>query len=101
MKKKKHLRFVIAIIVASGLAAGVYAFFYQPEDPPTDLRVYGNVDIRQIELAFHATGRIRELNVEEGDSVGDGMLLAEIDSHRYEAAAAKAAADAAESFRAA
>ena len=57
-----------------------------------ELLLYGNVDIRQVQLAFHDTGRIRKIAVTEGDPVSTGQLVAEIDPVRYEAAAARAKA---------
>lgn len=47
------------------------------------LTLYGNVDIRQVDLAFDATGRIVELNVEEGDAVAEGQVLARLDQDLY------------------
>jgi HlyD family secretion protein len=58
-----------------------------------EILLYGNVDIRQIQLAFHSTGRIQKLAVQEGDSTKSGDLVAEIDPVRYEASVARAAAE--------
>ena len=48
--------------------------------------IYGNVDIRQVSLAFQDTGRISRLFADEGDRVKAGQLLAEMDPVRYKAA---------------
>jgi HlyD family secretion protein len=40
----------------------------------------GNVDVRQVNLAFEVPGRIASLEVEEGDSVHGGQILARIDT---------------------
>jgi len=56
------------------------------------LTLYGNVDIRQVELGFRVSGRIKTMHFDEGDSVTAGALLAELDASPYESA--KAANDA-------
>lgn len=50
--------------------------------------IYGNVDIRQVDLAFNAEGRIVELKVEEGDPVTEGQVLAVMDQDVYRQAVA-------------
>ncbi len=47
-----------------------------------ELVLQGNVDIRQVELAFNASGRIERLLVVEGDRVSKGQLLARLDTTR-------------------
>ena len=56
------------------------------------LVLYGNVDIRQVDLGFRVSGRLEKMLFEEGDQVKKGDLLAVLDRGPYEAdlAAAKA-----------
>jgi HlyD family secretion protein len=49
-----------------------------------DITLYGNVDIRQVELAFRVPGRIAEMNLEEGEAVKAGALLARLDARSYQ-----------------
>ncbi|MFM5886007.1 MAG: HlyD family efflux transporter periplasmic adaptor subunit [Novosphingobium sp.] len=69
------------------------------------LRLYGNVEIREVQLGFRVPGRIARLLVDEGDRVTPGQVLAELDTRpfqdrlagadaRVEAASATAARDA-------
>lgn len=44
------------------------------------LTLYGNVDIRQVDLGFRVGGRIAEVLVDEGDEVKAGQPLARLDS---------------------
>lgn len=44
------------------------------------LTLYGNVDIREVDMAFRTGGRINEIPVEEGDDVAEGALLAVLDA---------------------
>lgn len=42
---------------------------------PHELTLYGNVDVRQVDIGFRVAGQVRELMFEEGDSVSKGDLL--------------------------
>ncbi len=92
MKKKRVLAGGVALILFAGLAVGLYLHFRSASGPRASLRLYGNVDIRQVQLAFHDTGRIERILVEEGARVKAGHLLARLDPARFEAAAARARA---------
>ncbi len=79
MKKKLLLIPIIALI-----AFGAYKFYDRREEGPKDkLFLFGNVDIREVQLAFQDTGRVQELRVDEGDAVRKGQLLAILDPVRY------------------
>ncbi|GFM29465.1 HlyD family efflux transporter periplasmic adaptor subunit [Novosphingobium sp. PY1] len=45
-----------------------------------ELVLHGNVDIRQVSLAFEGNGRVEQLNVDEGDAVEAGTVLARLDT---------------------
>lgn len=91
----KLLKVLLVLVLLAGAVAGAYYYFYyEQEHKPSDrLTLYGNVDIRQVHLAFHATGRISRILVEEGDMVKKGQLVAELDPVRYQAGLAKAKAE--------
>ena len=71
-----------AVAVVAVLAAAAVWIWYarQPEADPDRLDLYGNVDIRQVSLAFNATERIAELRVREGDRVRAGDVLGVLDT---------------------
>ena len=46
------------------------------------LTLYGNVDIRQVQLAFNGSERIARMLVKEGEPVKQGQLLATLDTVR-------------------
>jgi len=88
--KKKKIRF-IGIPVAA-VAIGVGFWFWESNrqtDPANVLVLYGNVDIRQVELAFNDSERIADLLVEEGDQIKKGLLLAKLETERFELAVAR------------
>jgi HlyD family secretion protein len=57
------------------------------------LVLYGNVDLRQVDLPFNASERITAVLAQEGDHVKQGQLLAQLDTTRLEPQIAKAEAD--------
>ncbi len=60
---------------------------------PTDtLTLYGNVDIREVDLAFLDSERVATMLVDEGDAVVAGQKLATLDTGRVEPAVAQAQA---------
>jgi HlyD family secretion protein len=57
-------------------------FLEQPRADPNRLLLYGNVDLRQVELAFNNSERIAEVLVQEGDRVTRGQVLARLETSR-------------------
>lgn len=47
------------------------------------LLLYGNVDVRQVDLGFRVTGRIEKMLFEEGNVVEPGTLMAALDKQPY------------------
>lgn len=75
---KRRIVFVVAgavVVVAAVLAA----VFWLGRDGRNGLVLYGNVDIREVDLGFRVGGRIASLEVDEGDRVAAGDLLATLD----------------------
>ncbi|RDD61488.1 efflux RND transporter periplasmic adaptor subunit [Ferruginivarius sediminum] len=90
----KSPRFLIAVLVLAAMGAGGYWAYstYAAQKDDGVLTLYGNVDIRQVDLAFNAEGKITEVLVEEGDDVGSDQLLARLDKELYKHAVAAARA---------
>ena len=88
MKKKP----VILIITLAVLAAGYYFYNSKQEQEGTTLKLFGNVDIREVQLAFNGSEHISQLLVEEGESVKKGQLLAVLHSEILQAQLAEAQA---------
>lgn len=86
----------ILIIAAVVLIVGAvwFGFFRHRDGDMTTL--YGNVDIRQVDLAFAVEGPIKSVAVDEGASVTAGQVLAKLDDESYRHAAAQADAQAAQ-----
>ncbi|MDA8431810.1 MAG: efflux RND transporter periplasmic adaptor subunit [Nitrospiraceae bacterium] len=88
---KKRIR--IAIVIVLALAAVVFFVrrSLREKTPDNVLVLHGNIDIRQVDLAFNANERIDSVRVEEGDRVKAGQLLATLDKERLRHAAEQAA----------
>lgn len=62
----------------------------------SSLTLYGNVDIRELDLAFRQSGRLKVMHFEEGDRVRAGDVVAELDAEPMREAVAVAEAALAE-----
>ena len=62
-------------------------FFYKANKKDTldDLTLFGNIEIRQVDLSFQVSGLVSKLLKEEGDTVKKGELIAVIDESDYDA----------------
>lgn len=82
------------VFIVAGVAAAALAGFYgwreagAPAASP-EIVLYGNVDVRQVSLAFEESGRIAELLVEEGARVKAEEPLARLDTRTLALEAAK------------
>jgi len=70
---------VAAVVVLSACAALAW-YYSRPADDGKDLVLYGNVDLRQVSLAFNGSERIVRLHAEEGQLVRAGEVLGELDT---------------------
>jgi len=83
----------IAIPVVLVLAAiAVTAYYFSSRGEASTLTLYGNVDIREVDLAFRVPGRLAAMAVDEGETITAGQRLATIDPQPYKDALAAAEA---------
>ncbi len=59
-------------------------FIYRKQDNPYELTLYGNVDVRQVDIGFRVAGQVTELMFEEGDRVEQGSLMTTLDKTPYD-----------------
>jgi HlyD family secretion protein len=90
---RKRARILLAVLIMLALGGGGWFYFFGDRPQGTDtLTLYGNVDIREIQLAFKSSGQIATISVQEGAVVKKGELLATLDDTRYADALAQAKA---------
>lgn len=85
MQKKTVFLVVVPLALA---ATAVAVFLSQPQHEQGDdrtLHLYGNVAIREAQLAFNSSEHIAEIHVQEGDRVSKGQLLAHLHTELLEA----------------
>lgn len=85
---------VVALLLAAG-GAGAWWWYRHREGVSKELTLLGNVDLRQVQLAFNNSERIVEVLAQEGDHVRRGQVLARLDRSRLEPQVAQAEAVAA------
>ncbi len=84
---------IAVLIVLAALAGAAAWWFSQREQPATELTLYGNVDLREVDLAFNNNERISEVLAVEGDHVRKGQVLARVETSRLAPQVAEAEAN--------
>ena len=93
MKSKSRIALVATLAVSAG--AALFAWKHSASGSGADaaeLTLYGNVDMREAQLAFNGVGRIEAILIEEGARVAKGQLLAVMDRRHLKAAMDRAVA---------
>ncbi len=89
-KRRVAIVLLLAVVLATGLTYGWHVL----HRPPSGVTVlYGDVDIREIDLAFRQSGRLQSMLVDEGARVKSGELVATLDDVPFREALAAAHAD--------
>jgi HlyD family secretion protein len=84
---------LVVAVIGAAVAVGAAAWWLTHQaKPATELVLYGNVDLRQVELAFNDSERVAAVLASEGDRVSSGQVLARLDTSRLAPEAEEAAA---------
>ena len=77
MTMKKRIIIILLVLAAAG--AAVYAFRGIGAPPNNRIVVSGNIELTEVNIAFKTAGRLIERNVDEGDAVKKGQVIARLD----------------------
>lgn len=86
-------KIILLIILVVAIVIGGFFYVNRPKDDPNILTLFGNIEIRQVDLSFRVEGKIAKMLFEEGDAVKKGQLLANLDNTTYQATYEKNMAD--------
>jgi HlyD family secretion protein len=78
----RRIAIILVLIVAAVGVAVLLVRRLTSEVPPDTL--YGNVEIRQVDLSFNAEGTVLAMTKREGDHVKAGEVIAELDPATYQ-----------------
>lgn len=73
---------ILIVICIIGLALAFY-FYEKKSEEEGFLTLYGNVDVRQVDLGFRVSGRVEKMHFEEGDYVNPGDLMGSLELQPY------------------
>lgn len=80
---QRKIIIILIAAVALGTSGTAAWYFSNHRAVSADaLTLYGNVDIRQVQLAFNGSERIARMQAREGEPVKQGQLLATLDTVR-------------------
>jgi HlyD family secretion protein len=82
---------IFLVVTALAAAAAGFAYWWAAKQPSQNspLVLQGNVEIRQVNLAFKVDGRIVELDADEGDWIKPGQRLASLEKVYFQDALAQ------------
>ena len=80
---RKRLVIILGIVAVLSIA-GWLLYQQFTATPQRILTLQGNIDIRQVNVGFRVTGRVKEMKLEEGDVVHAGDLIATLDDVPYQ-----------------
>lgn len=85
MKVSKRTIVAATVLVVLAGAAGLgWKYYGDPHENSDQLVLLGNMDVRQVNLAFKVAGRIATVMVEEGDAVKAGQIVASLEKEDFE-----------------
>jgi len=85
IEKLKEYRFLILSLLIIFIVALIVVIPLIKEHfrNKNELVLYGNIEIRQVDLGFRVAGRIEKMFFEEGDMIKKGDLVAKLDGTQY------------------
>ena len=76
-------RIVLSLLLVTAILLVLGWRSWKASRPEGDLVLYGNIDIREVNLGFRVAGKVRDVRKDEGDSVQPGDVLARLDDEPF------------------
>src|SRR3989338_6495809 len=80
---KKIVVFSVILLCITGIVITAMVLLFRERAVRDAIVLYGNVDVREVDIGFRVAGRVRSLCFEEGDLVCEGQLMCSLDSDPY------------------
>jgi len=81
---KRNIFIIVLMAALLVIIATLIHIILKDEKNPNELTLYGNVDVRQVDIGFRVAGQVTELIFEEGDKVEQGTLMTRLDITPYD-----------------
>src|SRR5580658_4861929 len=81
---KKTLLISVLILCVTALVIVWIVVAFREKKERDFITLYGNVDVRQVDIGFRVAGQVTELFFEEGDVVREGDLMCVLDTTPYD-----------------
>ena len=87
-----HKKKIAAVVALAAVVCSAFWAYSEYANRQTELKLYGSIDMRTVDLAFEESGRLESVLFEEGANVKAGEVVAKLDDTRYRIARDSAAA---------
>jgi HlyD family secretion protein len=81
---KRPILFTIFVVALIGGSFYTAYLLFRPGKNLDELTLYGNVDVRLVDISFRISGQVAEVFFEEGDFVKKGDLIAKLNNSPYD-----------------
>ena len=81
---KKNILILIIILALISIILILIDRAYREKKDHNLILLYGNVDVRQVDIGFRVSGQVNQLIFEEGDKVPEGTLMCSMDDTPYD-----------------
>jgi len=79
------LKHILIVLLVVGIIAAIfnYYLYINSRENTNELVLYGNVDVRQVDIGFLVAGRVVHMGFEEGDFIHPEVLMGVLDNQIY------------------
>jgi HlyD family secretion protein len=74
----------VILTAAAAVAFAVWWFGFRNSHPEETVKISGNIELTEVNIAFKTPGKLVELNIKEGDTVKAGDVIGRLDTAQLE-----------------